>query len=135
MPTITIPRWLVSLCAAAFITACSDGSDGPGQPDLLTLDAGVTPPPAACDPIVPGYCGFPYPNDYWSVEDASTHSGRRLALPAVIMPLNNDGVGSSPGAFNEMDGFSPGIAAMAHLPGATVAGLATPNTIEASLSP
>jgi hypothetical protein len=32
-----------------------------------------------------------------------------------------------------MDGFSPGIAAMTHLPGATVAGLASPDTIEDSL--
>ncbi len=31
---------------------------------------------------------------------------------------------SKPDAFNEMDGFSPGIAAMTHFPGATVAGLA-----------
>ena len=32
-----------------------------------------------------------------------------------------------------MDGFSPGIAAMTHFPGATVAGLATPDSIEESL--
>jgi hypothetical protein len=32
-----------------------------------------------------------------------------------------------------MDGFSPGIAAMTHFPGATVAGLATPDSIQESL--
>ena len=90
-------------------------------------------PPLDCDPLTPTYCGFPYPNDYWTVADSSTVTGLRLALPAVTMPANQSGVRSNPDAFNEMDGFSPGIAAMTHFPGATVAGLATPNTIEASL--
>jgi len=49
------------------------------------------------------------------------------------MPENNAGVRSDPGAFNEADGFSPGIAAMTHMPGATITGLPTPNTIEESL--
>ena len=49
------------------------------------------------------------------------------------MPTNTLGVRSDPAAFNEMDGFSPGIAAMTHLPGATVSGLATPDSIGASL--
>lgn len=51
------------------------------------------------------------------------------------MPANNDGVRSTPDAFNEMDGFSPGIAAMTHLPGATVTGLSTPDSIASSLLP
>jgi hypothetical protein len=49
------------------------------------------------------------------------------------MPVNNNDIGSEPDAFNEMDGFSPGIAAMTHMPGATATGLATPDSIEASL--
>ena len=87
-------------------------------------------PPLDCDPLAPTYCAFPYPNDYYTVADPSTATGRRLALPEKIMPPTRAGQQSNPDAFNEMDGFSPGIAAMAHLPGASVTGLATPLTIE-----
>lgn len=90
--------------------------------------------PLGCDPLAPSYCGFPYPNDYWTVADASTETGRRLALPEVTMPANQTGKRSNPDAFNEMDGFSPGIAAMTHIPEATAMGLATPNSIQESLS-
>ena len=90
-------------------------------------------PPLGCDPLTPTYCGFPYPNDYWTVADSSTVTGLRLALPDEIMPQNEFGVRSDPGPFNEMDGFSPGIAAMTHFPGATVEGLPTPDTIADSL--
>jgi len=95
----------------------------------------VVAPPLGCDPLTPSYCGFPYPNDYWTVADASAVTGRRLALPEIIMPENTAGTRSNPDAFNEMDGFSPGIAAMTHFPGATVTGLATPDSIEESLAP
>lgn len=90
-------------------------------------------PPLGCDPLTPSYCGFPYPNDYWTVADATTATGLRLALPEVTMPATDGGARSNPDAFNEMDGFSPGIAAMTHFPGATVMGLATPDSIQDSL--
>jgi hypothetical protein len=93
-------------------------------------------PPLGCDPIAPSYCGFPYPNDYYTVEDSSsTVTGLRLALPQEIMTVNTAGRTSDPAAFNEADGFSAGIAAMTHVPGATTTGLATPKTIESSLAP
>jgi len=91
-------------------------------------------PPIGCDPLVPTYCGFPFPNDYFTVEDETTATGKRLALPDVAMPVDTSDRATTPGAFNEMDGFSPGIAAMAHFPGASVTGLATPLTIEDSLA-
>jgi len=93
----------------------------------------ITAPPLGCDPLTPTYCGFPYPNDYWTVADSATVTGLRLALPEEIMPENESGVRSNPDAFNEMDGFSPGIAAMTHFPGATTTGLPTPDTIADSL--
>jgi hypothetical protein len=118
------------LGAFILLAGCSDGSDS-----FVARFAYVPPPPLNCDPLVPTYCGFPYPNDYWTEPDASTVTGRRLALPQIVMPTNTSGLQSNPDAFNEMDGFSPGIAAMTHLPGATVAGLATPDSIEKSLLP
>jgi hypothetical protein len=125
------------------VTACSDSNnaftaaqseaviDLPQQPN----EEPVAPPPLDCDPLSPSYCGFPYPNDYWTVKDPSTVTGMRLALPQVIMPASITGSRSGTAPFNEMDGFSPGIAAMTHMPGATVTGLATPDTIAGSLLP
>ena len=56
-------------------------------------------------------------------------------MPATVRGRGGRRVGvrSRPVAFNEMDGFSPGIAAMTHFPGATTTGLATPNSIQKSL--
>lgn len=130
----TRARWLLLSSLIYLVAGCTDGSDAPADPDS-DLAQDVPPPPLDCDPLTPSYCGFPYPNNYWTAADSASVTGLRLALPATIMPANVDGVRSDPAAFNEMDGFSPGIAAMTHLPGATVAGLATPASIEASLSP
>lgn len=119
--------WLALAGSLAILGGCSDGSDNP------LFGPAPPPPPLDCDPIAPSYCGFPYPNDYWTEPDEGTVTGRRLELPEVIMPVTLDGERSSPGAFNEMDGFSAGIAAMTHMPGATTTGLATPDTIPLSL--
>ena len=125
--------------AVLFVAGCgTDGNSatGPGGSGGAGGAGGtVETPPLDCDPLTPSYCGFPYPNDYWTVADATTVTGLRLALPEVTMPSNRNGVQTKPAAFNEMDGFSPGIAAMTHFPGATVEGLATPDSIEDSLSP
>tara|TARA_R110001599_G_scaffold353733_1_gene595921 strand:- start:15330 stop:17432 length:2103 start_codon:yes stop_codon:yes gene_type:complete len=130
-------RWFAFSCALIITTGCSNGNNssqvGPEvEPPAPPVEV-VPAPPLDCDPLTPGYCGFPYPNNYWTAQDADTVTGLRLALPQVIMPTSMAGKQSSPVAFNEMDGFSPGIAAMTHLPGATVLGLATPDTIGDSL--
>jgi hypothetical protein len=126
-----------ALCVLALWTigcGSSDGESGAGATGGQGGSGGMRPAPAiGCDPLTPSYCGFPYPNNYFTVEDLNTGTGRRLALPAEAMPVDEMGRASNPDAFNEMDGFSPGIAAMTHLPGATVMGLATPNTIADSL--
>ena len=125
--------WVLLAGAVLLATGCGDNSSNAvaqvGPPDP------VPPPPLDCDPLTPSYCGFPFPNDYWTEADPESVTGLRLALPQVIMPSTVDGEQSSPGAFNEMDGFSPGVAAMTHFPGATVTGLATPDTIASSLLP
>jgi len=138
-------RFPVSLlalsCVIHFVPGCGSdtgsgtaGTSGSGGSGGQGGSGGMIPaPPLGCDPLTPSYCAFPYPNDYYTVADPSTATGRRLALPEEIMPPNTGGQRSTPGAFNEMDGFSPGIMAMTHLPGATVTGLATPDTIEDSL--
>jgi hypothetical protein len=125
---------VVAVAGVMSATGCGGDDNGAGGGTGGTGGAGgsggtIEAPPLGCDPLTPTYCGFPYPNDYWTVADSATVTGLRLALPEEIMPENEDGVRSNPDAFNEMDGFSPGIAAMTHFPGATVDGLPTPDTI------
>ena len=134
-----IPHWLVLVIIVIFTAGCggNNNSNSTLQNDANTVaddsEEEIPAPPLDCDPLTPTYCGFPYPNNYWTVTDPDSVTGLRLALPKVTMPTDLNGNQSNPDAFNEMDGFSPGIAAMTHLPGATVVGLATPDSIEASL--
>jgi hypothetical protein len=131
-----------SVLAVSLISSCgtdstsTTGSGGDRGTGGVGGAGGMTPaPPLGCDPLTPSYCGFPFPNDYWTVADASTVTAKRLALPEVVMPATTNGTRSNPNAFNEMDGFSLGVAAMTHMPGATIAGLATPESIPTSLEP
>ncbi len=73
-----------------------------------------------CDPIAPidsGECLFPYPNNYFTKPDASMRTGLRLDLKPTATPQNNKGVNVNPSEINTSDGFSPGAAAVIHIPG------------------
>jgi hypothetical protein len=129
-----LPYVILFSCLLSSMAGCSNGSDA-NHVGLADPPEEIPAPPLDCDPLTPTFCGFPYPNNYWTEADPDTVTGLRLALPQVIMPTNAAGVQSNPDAFNEMDGFSPGIAAMTHMPGATVQGLPTPDNIGASLLP
>ncbi len=116
----------------------SDASDG-GESSSSTgeettgAEAVVDWPNLECDPLVPSYCGYPFPNNVFSIEDASAPSGRRLAMSRALMPPTMGGIQGAPDAFNDRDGFSPGGTILAHLPGATATGLPDPLHIEDSL--
>ncbi len=112
---------------AALGPGCSSDAPPPGDPT-----AGV---PDGCDPLVPEHCGYPFPNDFWLVGEGAS---RHIAFGANTLPLVNHGTTTAtidPNALSDRDGFSPGEEALTFLPGATVTGLATPDTIERSLQP
>ena len=44
-----------------------------------------------CDPIDPAVCLFPFPNDYYTVSDSTTGTGRRVSLNLTSMPTNKAG--------------------------------------------
>jgi hypothetical protein len=69
-----------------------------------------------CDPLDPSLCMQPFPNDYFTVDDPSTDTGRRLNFQADAMPQNADGVPIDPTDFNRADGFSPGSAITVKIP-------------------
>ena len=70
-----------------------------------------------CDPIARGHCLLPFPNDFYTVRDGGSPTGRRLALPRAAMPRNKDGVRIDPREFNRADGFSPGQQITVRVPG------------------
>jgi len=130
-------------------TAGSTGdSDSDSASDTGTPTTGDTtgappidePPPAQewptldCDPLVPSYCAFPFPSNVFTAADASSPTGRRLALSDTLIPDGRKDASGPPDVWNRADGFSPGLAIMAHLPGATITGLPDPLHIADSLT-
>jgi hypothetical protein len=104
---------------------------------LLTAPA-VTPPAIAetgdgCDPIDPAACLLPFPNDWYTVADGGTPTGRRVQLRTTIK--NALGVPVAPGEWNRADGFSPGSMLLSRVPGIDLArtGAAPVTDIGASL--
>ncbi len=156
-------RWSVLfVVCSALLPACpggmtGPGSDaGPGHPDGGALgggdagadagspspDAGTLPPPFSgdtptleCDPIDPAVCGYPFPNNVFTVADDTSPTGRRLALAPLLFPVTDDGEHTNPTKWNVADGFSAGTPLLTFMPGATNAGLPALDDIEASLQP
>lgn len=100
----------------------------------LPAAGGCQVPPAAvasgpdhCDPIDPGNCLLPYPNDYFTVPDPSTGTGLRVDLHAGDLPQNIFGVSTFHPELNRNDGFSPNNMIMTKIPG-----LQTPDAFQAN---
>lgn len=63
------------------------------------------------------HCLLPFPNDTFTVEDETMDSGKRLNLVRESMMQNAAGVYVETEFINGNDGWSPGAAAVAHIPG------------------
>ena len=111
-----------ALLLAAVLTAasgCSDGgSSSPKTPEELGIDLTNA---DRCDPLVPERCLLPLPNDFYTVADDSLPNGRRIEFAAESLPANTKGVHVDPTAWRRNDGFSPGSAVLAFLPGVDLA--------------
>ena len=147
-----------ALASAALLTAClnpqgtdlsstsgessstGDASTAPPTGSESTTGTPTEPPPAAewptldCDPLVPSVCAFPFPSNVFTRADDSSATGRRLALSDAFVPDGKKDMSGTPDVWNKADGFSAGLAMMAHLPGATIKGLPDPLTIDRSLA-
>ncbi|MEJ7583065.1 MAG: hypothetical protein WKF43_03055 [Acidimicrobiales bacterium] len=73
-----------------------------------------------CDPIGGPRCMLPFPNDFFTIADSRTDTGRRVNLHRRSTPANRDGVHIDPTEQNRNDGFSPGSALVALIPGLDV---------------
>jgi hypothetical protein len=70
-----------------------------------------------CDFLDPAVCLQPFPNDYFTKDDPSSATGKRLNLNEQSMPANTDGVHIDPTDMNRADGFSPGNLITIKIPG------------------
>jgi hypothetical protein len=89
----------------------------------LPAVAQVAPPrpspsaPLLCDPIDPARCLLPFPNDFFTVADATTDTGLRVDLTVAAMPRNAAGRPIDPTEWNRNDGWSPGSPLLTLVPG------------------
>jgi hypothetical protein len=73
-----------------------------------------------CDFIAdPGnsVCMLPFPDDYYTVADASTATGRQIDFTTEATPTNVEGKHIEAAPYNESDGFSPGSVILVKVPG------------------
>jgi hypothetical protein len=100
---------VLPLAAGALLgTATADATPTDGI-DLADADR--------CDFLDPAVCLFPWPNDYFTVADRTTDTGRRLNLARESMPRNSSGIPIDPSEYNRSDGFSPGQKIVTKVPG------------------
>jgi hypothetical protein len=74
-------------------------------------------PAADCQPFASTPCLLPFPDNRFTRPDRSTPTGLRVHLPANAMPVNTTGQRIGVGQYDRNDGFGPGSAIIAHVPG------------------
>ena len=75
---------------------------------------------ASCDFIAQpkeGLCLMPFPNDYYTRDDSSSPTGKRIDFKAAGMPKNSGNITIDPAPYLESDGFSQGQGIVLKVPG------------------
>jgi hypothetical protein len=62
-------------------------------------------------------CMLPFPDDYYTVADPSSPTGRRVDFKTEAMPANVEGAHIEAEPYNVSDGFSPGSVILVKVPG------------------
>jgi hypothetical protein len=89
----------------------------PGKPTLPPVDTSQA---QNCDFIAEPdntLCMLPFPDDYYTVADASSPTGRRIDFKTEGMPANVLGTHISAAPYNASDGFSQGATILVQVPG------------------
>ena len=118
-------RQRISSCEARKIVVSGNGVKK-AKVDLKRNTKDCKPKPidlskaASCDFIGAqdgSLCLMPFPDDYYTVKDSSTATGRRVNLTDAGMPQNVDNTPVSAAPYNLNDGFSPGQVITLRVPG------------------
>jgi hypothetical protein len=121
-------RLLAGLTAGALLPLTPAGAQLlPTEPLPLPAPPAAVQEALGCDPLDPALCLLPFPNDAFTVADAATDTGRRVAFSPTAMPRNGadltagslggEGKPVDPTEWNRSDGFSPGSAILTLVPG------------------
>ena len=126
--TAVVLALVALLCVgAAVASARPPGNAGTSHQGLQA--AGPLPPidlseAENCDFITqPGSqtCMVPFPDNYYTVADPTSATGRRVNFKTAGMPANAYGQHIEAGPYNASDGFSPGSAILLKIPGINTA--------------
>ncbi|MBI4882527.1 MAG: hypothetical protein HY826_00570, partial [Actinobacteria bacterium] len=142
-----LPTAALVTVAALFGLACSSDDSTGSEASATTIPQADSPTTTTapenailaealvCDPLDERACLLPWPNDAFTRPDATTPTGRRLDIQAGSTPSNTAGVPIDVTDQNRGDGFSPGSAILAMVPGldVEVTGIAASTDIGASL--
>jgi hypothetical protein len=110
-------RRTVSATLTNNLGPCSVASEDP-DPQAYHGPAIRTPNADRCDFLDTSVCLYPFPNDYYTVEDPSSLvTGKRVHLNVNSMPKNAQGTPIDPTDHNRADGFGPGQPIALKVPG------------------
>ena len=98
-------------------SGCSDdttaASPEAGVGDVAVADGPeLYPNMPSGNPLVPEVAAYPFPSDFYLVDDAKTHTGRRVEIPQEALPAKLPGR-----AINGADGYSRITPILTFLPG------------------
>ncbi|MEN0065571.1 MAG: hypothetical protein AAGA48_25750 [Myxococcota bacterium] len=120
-------KWALFAAMASLVTGCTGSEQVVDDPPTAPEETGLTYPLVDCDPLVPEFCGFPFPSNVYTVDDPSTPTGRRVSFGKGLLQGNDSG------PWDDSDGFSPGTPILTQLMGAVSTGLASSTNLAASL--
>jgi hypothetical protein len=112
-----VGRRLSRVACAATIALTAGVSTIQGVSEARTTQPESEDAHGSCDFLDQAKCLYPFPNDYFTVRDRSTDTGRRVSLATDSMPRNVAGAPIDPTEWNRNDGFSPGSAVLTLVPG------------------
>jgi hypothetical protein len=140
-----LSKVLSTLLLICVLAGCSNGGNSPGtsavpdqEPvysvDPSTIDVGNA---DYCDFLQSRKCLYPFPNNYFTVEDTSSNTGLRWNIDTRAFPINAAGEQPDTTEFNRNDGFSPGPLILAYVAGLDLVqtGAAPITDISKSLQP
>src|SRR5262245_58685945 len=89
-----------------------------------------------CNPLgFANHCMTPWPSSVFETDDATSETGRRLAIPDDTLPTNFDNTTIDPTGWNLADGFSPAAPIVLSFPGGVSAdGLPPVDDMDLSLA-
>jgi len=90
---------------------------------------------ANCNPLGANHCMTPWPSSVFETDDATSETGRRLAIPEGTLPINFNDDSVDPTGWNIADGFSPAAPILLSFPGGvSIEGLPPVDNMDLSTS-